>query len=140
MTNPSYDKVLLMFHKKLGKWLQFWGHSDDSPDVLGTALREFHEESGIELEPELFSYYPDSALPIFDVDIHDIPADAKGRPNHRHYDIRFLGMIPEDTHFTRQEDEVDDIRWFHLDEAIPMTNEVGLRRMLEKIRSLNPLS
>ena len=43
--NQKKTKVLLMFHKKLQKWLQFGGHSDDSPDVLGTAIREFHEES-----------------------------------------------------------------------------------------------
>ena len=45
ITNTERTKVLLMFHKKLQKWLQFGGHSDDSPDVLATAIREFHEES-----------------------------------------------------------------------------------------------
>ena len=45
IVNGEKTKVLLMFHKKLQKWLQFGGHSDDSPDVLGTAIRAFHEES-----------------------------------------------------------------------------------------------
>ena len=121
--NPTYDRVLLMFHKKLSKWVQFGGHSDDSPDVLGTALREFHEESGIALEPRIFSYYSDELLPIFDIDIHDIPADIKGRPDHRHYDMRFLGVIPDDIEFARQEDEVDDIQWFDINEAIATIDE-----------------
>lgn len=77
VVNPEKTKVLLMFHKKLQRWLQFGGHSDDSPDVLSTAIREFHEESGIIEGPEIFSYYPRDILPIFDLDIHDIPPDSK---------------------------------------------------------------
>jgi hypothetical protein len=77
ITNPERSKVLLMLHKKLGRWLQFGGHSDDSPDTLSTAMREFHEESGITDEPEIFSYFDKDFLPIFDIDIHTIPADLK---------------------------------------------------------------
>lgn len=70
ITNLEHTKVLLMFHKKLQKWLQFGGHSDGDMDTIATAIREFHEESGIIVEPTLFSG-------IFDIDIHDIPADLK---------------------------------------------------------------
>ena len=34
---------------------------------------------------------------------------------HQHYDILYLGIIPEDVPFFRQEDEVDDIRWFDIE-------------------------
>lgn len=77
IVNPEFTKVLLIFHKKLQRWLQFGGHSDDSPNVLATAIREFHEESGIIEEPSIFQYSESPSFPIFDVDIHDIPADAK---------------------------------------------------------------
>lgn len=77
VVNPEFTKVLLIFHKKFQRWLQFGGHSDDSPDVLATAIREFHEESGITEEPVIFRYSDSQGFPIFDVDIHDIPADAK---------------------------------------------------------------
>ncbi len=59
-----------MFHKKLQKWLQFGGHSDGDSDTRATATREFHEESGIEIEPIVMD-------DIFNIDIHDIPADLK---------------------------------------------------------------
>jgi 8-oxo-dGTP pyrophosphatase MutT (NUDIX family) len=77
ITNPSRTKVLLMLHKKIKKWLQFGGHSDDSPEVLATAIREFHEESGILVEPDIFSYESGLPIPIFDLDIHKVPADLK---------------------------------------------------------------
>jgi 8-oxo-dGTP pyrophosphatase MutT (NUDIX family) len=68
--NPERTKLLLMMHKKLQKWLQFGGHSDGDSDTLATAIREFHEESGITREPDMIPG-------IFSVDIHDIPADLK---------------------------------------------------------------
>lgn len=134
--NPEKTKVLLMFHKKLQRWLQFGGHSDDSPDVLETAIREFHEESGIIEEPEIFSYHGWDILPIFDLDIHDIPPDAKGRPKHKHYDIRFLGMIPDTVVLSRQLDETDDMRWFDIEGIEKYIEEKNLLRMIEKIRQL----
>jgi 8-oxo-dGTP pyrophosphatase MutT (NUDIX family) len=129
ITNPDHTKVLLMFHKKLQKWLQFGGHSDGDMDPLATAIREFHEESGIIVEPTI---YPD----IFDIDIHHIPADLKWRPAHQHYDILYLGVIPEDTPFARQESEVDDIRWFDIDRIWEYVGEKRMLDMLEKIKHL----
>ncbi len=127
--NPEKTKVLLMFHKKFQKWLQFGGHSDGNCDTRATAIREFHEESGIEMEPILLGG-------IFDIDIHDIPADLKWRPTHQHYDILYLGTIPEDTPFTRQESEVDDIRWFDIEWIWKYIAEERMLNMLKKIKTL----
>jgi 8-oxo-dGTP pyrophosphatase MutT (NUDIX family) len=136
VTNPEFTRVLLIFHKKLQKWLQFGGHSDDSPNILATAIRECHEESGIIEEPEIFSYHGDQFLPIFDLDIHSIPPDAKGRPEHKHYDIRFLGIVRDTVVLSRQLDETEDIRWFNITEVEKYIEEDGLLRMIEKIKKL----
>lgn len=119
-----------MFHKKLQKWLQFGGHSDGDDDTLATAIREFHEESGIEMEPEVIGW-------IFDVDIHDIPADQKWRPAHQHYDILYLASISEDTPFAMQIEEVDDIRWFDIDGISEYVGEKRMLDMMEKIKKLS---
>ncbi|MBP9779807.1 NUDIX hydrolase [Candidatus Gracilibacteria bacterium] len=125
--NPEKTKTLLMLHKKFNKWLQFGGHSDGDPDTFATALREFHEESGIEVEPECNGE-------IFFVDVHPISADLKGRPSHFHHDIMYLGIIGEDTPFSRQEDEVDDIRWFSLD-GIEQYLDSNMMERIHKIRN-----
>jgi 8-oxo-dGTP pyrophosphatase MutT (NUDIX family) len=70
IANPEKTKVLLMLHKKFQCWQQFGGHCDGETDVRGVAVREFHEESGISLEPEIS---PD----LFHVEVHDIPLDRK---------------------------------------------------------------
>lgn len=136
VVNPEFTKVLLMFHKKLQRWLQFGGHSDDSPDVLATAIREFHEESGILEEPEIYRYSDSPNFPIFDIDIHDIPPDTKGRPRHKHYDIRFLGIVPDTVTMSRQVDESDDMRWFNIEGIEEYLEEEWLFRMIRKIQAL----
>ncbi len=108
ITNTQKTKVLLMFHKKLQFWVQFGGHCDGETDVLAVAIREFHEESGIEIEPLIVDG-------IFDVHVHSIPVDKKRIPPHIHHDILYLGTIDEDTPFVRQESEVDDIAWFDIE-------------------------
>lgn len=136
IVNLEKTKVLLMFHKKLQKWLQFGWHSDDSPDVLSTAIREFHEESGIAEEPSILSYSSDMSIPIFDLDIHQIPPDLKWRPDHIHYDIRFLWSITDDTILSMQVDEVDDIRWFDIETVGDFITEIWTLRMIQKIKNL----
>lgn len=134
--NREKTKVLLILHKKFQKWLQFGGHSDDSPDVLGTAIREFHEESWIKDEPEIIKYTQDDHFPIFDIDIHIIAPDAKWRPLHKHYDICFLWMISDSIPLERKVDEVDDIRWFDLENVEKHIEDAGTLRMIQKIKSL----
>lgn len=129
ITNIEKTRVLLMFHKKLQFWLQFGGHSDGDSDTLATAIREFHEESGIQIEPEIIWW-------IFDVDIHDIPVDLKWRPVHQHYDILYLASIPEDTPFDMQVEEVDDIRWFDIESISEYVGEKRMLDMMEKIKTL----
>ena len=55
---------------------------------------------------------------------------------HQHYDILYLASIPEDTPFTRQIDEVDDIRWFDIDTLSEYAREKRMLNMMEKIKNL----
>ena len=116
ITNPERTKVLLMLHKKFQRWQQFGGHCDGQHDVKNVAIREFQEESGVSIVPEMI-------WDIFMVDVHDIPIDSKWRPPHFHFDIMYLGIIPENTILSRQELEVDDIWWFDID---------GIEKYVEK--------
>ena len=125
ITNTEKTKVLLMFHKKL----QFWGHCDGEVDVESVAIREFHEESGISIEPDIIGW-------VFDVHVHSIPVDKKWTPEHLHHDILFLWSIPEDTPFARQESEVDDIRWFDIEWIEKYIAEPRMLYMIEKIKTL----
>lgn len=43
-------KVLVILHRKLGKWLPLGGHIELDEDPEQAALREAREESGLEIE------------------------------------------------------------------------------------------
>lgn len=74
-------RVLLMHHRKLGRWLQPGGHADGDADLARVALREAREETGVAgLRAE------DG---IFDLDRHRIPARGH-EPEHWHYDVRYV--------------------------------------------------
>lgn len=87
IVNESGDKLLLLKHKSLNRWLQPGGHADVTDASLKAgALREAIEETGLSAENmHLLSSH------IFDVDSHQIPANnKKNEPAHVHHDIRFL--------------------------------------------------
>jgi 8-oxo-dGTP pyrophosphatase MutT (NUDIX family) len=126
VVNPELDRVVLVHHAKLGKWVQPGGHCDDEADVLNVALREAREETGLEVSP--------LQTGIFDVDIHLIP-EYWNTPEHYHYDVRFLlqadhGAVPVVSH------ESHAVRWVALDEVLELSDEESVRRMVEKTRRL----
>ncbi len=126
LLNKDCTKFLLMYHKKLNKWLQLGGHCDGESDILAVAIKESSEESGIE------DIVPISEN-IFDIDIHAIPANSKD-PEHFHYDIRFLLKANNDD-FVKNE-ESHELKWVDLENFD--NREYGLEhsvtRMIEKYK------
>ena len=130
LVNPEGNKVLLTHHKKLNKWLQFWGHSDGNPDTWSVALRETIEESGIE-DIYFVSY------DILDIDVHTIPKNnTKGEPEHFHYDVRFL--IKSKTEEFKISDESNELKWFTFEELenTGIMASPALRRLFEKWKNI----
>jgi 8-oxo-dGTP pyrophosphatase MutT (NUDIX family) len=76
------DRVLLVFHPRLARWLQPGGHVEPSDaSLVAAAAREVLEETGTEV---------DSRVPpaVVGLDVHDIPA-AGGESEHQHFDFMF---------------------------------------------------
>ncbi len=90
LVSADGERVLLIHHRKLGRWLQPGGHADGDTDLMRVALREATEEtglSGLHVEPG-----------IFDIDRHRIPARGS-EPEHWHYDVRFVVRAGPDEAF-----------------------------------------
>jgi len=49
LTKNNPKKMLLLHHKKLGKWLQPGGHIEQHENPIETAIREVKEETGIDI-------------------------------------------------------------------------------------------
>ena len=123
LLDKTAEKALLMHHTKLNRWFQLGGHTDGDSDVLAVAIKEAQEESGINaIEPLMEE--------IFDIDIHEIPANHTDKA-HLHYDIRFLLQVKSDEKVQNNE-ESRELRWIGKDIAELPTNEKSVTRMFDK--------
>jgi 8-oxo-dGTP pyrophosphatase MutT (NUDIX family) len=123
------SRVLMNHHKFLDMWICFGGHADGERDILNVALREVIEESGIEdVEPV--------SQEIFDVDVHDIPFNAKkNEPPHKHFDVRYLFRVKNATNENFAEsEESNSLRWCNYYEArvLASPHDVSMHRLLDK--------
>ena len=125
------DRVLMLHHRKLDRWLQPGGHADPG-ETSGeeVALREAFEETGI----AGLALHPTAPRPL-DVDVHDIPARG-GEPAHEHLDLRYLVVAPEGAVISPAMAERRDLRWFAWDEVDALGPDPGLRRALAKARRI----
>jgi 8-oxo-dGTP pyrophosphatase MutT (NUDIX family) len=131
VVSAAGDGVLLLHHRKLGRWLQPGGHAEAGERVgERVALREAREETGI----DDLVLHPSAPRPL-DVDVHPIPArDAE--PAHRHLDLRYLVVAPRGAVLRRAVAEARALRWFRWDELERLDLDPGLRRALGAARAL----
>lgn len=121
------DRLLLHHHRRLNRWLQMGGHVEADEHPAEAALREGSEESGLR----------DLALAadgIFDLDVHVIPA-AKGEPEHRHFDVRYVARTASPDAVVLDRAESNELAWVPLADAEAMMNEAASSRVILKIRS-----
>ena len=129
VVSPKRDKVLLLHHGKHDQWFQPGGHADGDADILRVALRETSEETGLDK-----SHIRLVSGDVFDVDVHTIPASARG-PRHQHFDIRFLVEM-DDFPVIPGNDESHDITWVGLHDITRYNNNRSTYRMMEKTRRI----
>jgi 8-oxo-dGTP pyrophosphatase MutT (NUDIX family) len=119
IVDPTRRLVLLVLHRKVGRWLQPGGHCEPGDASLAAAaLREAREESGIDgLEVE---------AGILQVDRH--PAPCRPGVVEEHLDVRYLVVAPPDASPTVSA-ESEAARWFGWD-ALPQGIEPTIVEML----------
>ncbi len=113
------ERMVVLLHTKLQRWLQPGGHADGDTELAGVALREASEETGIEGLEVL--------VPAVDLDIHAVDhGDPLGE--HLHLDLRFVVLAPPGA-VIRGNHESLALRWVTLDELEALADEDGLVRL-----------
>ncbi len=124
VVSPDRQRVLLIFHRKLKRWLQPGGHIDPiDADPLAAAKREVTEETGI----ETMTVAGDGLL---DVDVHPIPAHGD-EPAHEHFDLRFCFIARESD--ATGSDEVDGLQWLPISELAEVETDESVRRAARRL-------
>ena len=106
------DKVLLLLHTKLKKWLFPGGHVDPNESLDDATVREVKEETGLDFvfsqkSPIASMEKRSCALP-FHANVHNVG-------DHDHYCAYYLGTV-KNPNFIRNH-ESQDIQWFTLNEV-----------------------
>lgn len=80
--SPDGSHVLLVYHRRLARWLQPGGHVEPTDaSMVDAAAREVFEETGVAVRRDL-------ATALVGLDVHAIPG-RKGEPAHQHFDLVF---------------------------------------------------
>lgn len=123
VVDPGRRSAVLVYHRRLERWLQPGGHCEADGSVRAAALREAREETG--LRPVRLA-----SEEIFDVDIHRIPARGE-EPEHLHYDIRYL-LEADPAEPPRASSESRAVQWIGLERIPEFTSAESVLRMVRK--------
>lgn len=136
VSKTSPKKTLLLFHKKLNKWVQPGGHVDFGENPVQAAVRETHEETGIDVSPLLEKIIPidkqNRFLPIPEFFLEENIVPYKDQPAHVHLDVMYVVAVDEQA-ITLQERESNDGKWFTLEEALQVPIHKDTEIILSKI-------
>lgn len=136
------EKVLLIFHRKLNKWLPPGGHLDPNETPAEGARREAREETGLEISfinqenVWIERWNAKSFERPFMCLLEEIPAYGD-KAAHQHIDFIYLAN-PIGGREQQNHDETDGLRWFTLaeieklapDEEIFVETQQTLRKIL----------
>lgn len=116
------NKVMLLWHKKLEKWMPPGGHLEENENPIQTVHREVLEETGYRIKL-VDTNRIDSMLPY----IIDSTAQETISPMivlletinystevHKHFDMNYLALV--DTENNREIPEYNQIKWFDRNE------------------------
>lgn len=117
------EKVLLIHHKQLSKWLPIGGHIELDEDPEEALFREIQEECGLDVEiagtkPELNESGTKSLLPPTYMNIHEI------KPPHRHVGLIYFAKAKSDQ-ASLAAAEHNEIRWFTAEELSDPQYAIG---------------
>jgi len=113
------DRVLLVFHAKLQKWLFPGGHAEKDETLDEAVLREVKEETGLKFEFLDWGEVPKSAGEIKKLAI-PFHANVHSVGDHNHYCAYYFGTV-DNTEF-KGNHETEGMQWFSEAEVRDLEN------------------
>ena len=122
--SPDRKEMLIIYHQKLGRWMQPGGHVDPGETVLQAAMREIGEETGLDPKTLL------ARKGVFQINVFNRLRDQQW-PSHKEFDVRFLFVAT--TKALRHAPETT-VRWVPLNMIKRYCREPALHNVLNELR------
>lgn len=137
IVNRDRTRILMAYHNLYQSWSWLGGHADGDTDLLGVALREACEESGLgHVQPVSEDIFSVESLPVF-----GHVKRGKYVSTHIHLNVTYLLEADEHAALHEKPDENSGVKWFGLDEALQNVTEEWMRdhiytKLNQKLRML----
>jgi len=119
IVNPTRTHVLMVYHNIYRSWSWTGGHADGDQDLLGVALRECREETGVtHVRPLINDIY---SLEVLNVEGHI--KRGKYISSHLHLNITYLLEADDNDSLQICETENSGVRWFTHEDALKNSTE-----------------
>lgn len=129
--NKNKDKVLMVHHNIFNSWSLTGGHADGEENLLGVAISEIKEETGIKnIYPITNKIVSLDILPVFG-------HFRKGKyvSSHLHISVVYLVEADENEQVSIKPDENSAVKWIPFSEIEIHSNESHMKKIYNKIIS-----
>ncbi|HAM37706.1 MAG: ADP-ribose pyrophosphatase [candidate division WS6 bacterium GW2011_GWC1_36_11] len=116
--NKERNKILLVFHNILNSWNFEGGRADGDADLLGVAIKEVKEETGLKnVIPLTKDFFTINILPVSQ-------HTRKGREvsAHLHLNVAYVFEADEKEPIQINEDENSGVKWVDIKDFLEITN------------------
>lgn len=136
--NKDKTKVLMIHHNIFNSWTWTGGHADGEYDLLGTAVRELKEETGVEnvkiLSSDIYS--------LENVSVNGHVKRGKYVASHVHLNLTYLLEADEAEPLKIKKDENSGVKWIPIEEVNKFSTEPWMihnvfPKLNEKFKNLN---
>ncbi len=131
------ERALLIFHRKLQKWLPPGGHIDPNETPPEAAVREALEETGLHVELTrqeniwVEHWNAKSFERPYMCLLEEIP-EHKGVPAHQHIDMVYIARPVKGTLLENPE-ETAGLRWFSWEEIEALESDIDIYKETQEV-------
>ena len=137
-TNKDRTKILMLYHNIYKSWTWSGGHADGETDLLGTAIRELKEETGVHNVKVIGDGI--ASLEVLCVDGH--VKKGKYVSTHIHLNLTYFLEVDEEEVLQMKPDENSGVKWVNIEDVESVASEEWYkanvyRKLNKKLKELN---